>query len=269
MVADEVPARRLTFFSPEPALDGDIDYLEQLELLPDGCSTCGMGEPRFGGLMEPRTLVLWGPTCIQGQGDVGLRASRHGIHVWEPDAEKATVPDTVEREWRLERPGEPLPDRFAPVPLSAGVDVAVTRRRICFTSPEHYTVTALSKTGRPVMIVRYLAPRRRVDDDLRSQFEQVRSPDRLEELATSHYPDSLPTFDRVVAGEGEIWVRHFPEPADTTNHWSVYGDDGAAKGIVTLPTNFELTTVRGGRAYSVTTHAMDVERIHVFEAPVR
>lgn len=264
VVASDVRSRRLGIYAPRPAFVENIGYVDRLAPRPEDFAVCGAGNPRFGGILQTRTLVLWGPVCIEGQGSEGLRPFEQWIHVWEPGAEESIRFGPVTTGWRLVRPGEALPNRFAHVPLRAGVGLDVTQSRIYVASPNGYVVRVLDETGFPVMLVRDLTPRRPVDADLRARFEDAIPAERVEELATSHYPDSVPAFDHVVVGDEKIWARHYPAPMDTASYWSVYGKDGAAEGIVAFPLSFELTAVHGGRAYGVDTDEMDVERIQVY-----
>lgn len=264
VVASDAGNRRLGIYAPRPAFVESLGYVDRLAPRPESFTVCGAGDPRFGGILQTRTLVLWSPVCIEGQGSEGLRPLEQWIHIWEPGAEQSIRFGPITRAWRVERPGEALPNRFAPVPLRAGVGLDVTQSRIYVASPNGYVVRVLDETGSPVMLVRDLTQRRPVDADLRARFEDALPAERVEELATSHYPDSVPAFDHVVVGDEEIWARHYRAPMDTGKYWSVYEKDGAAEGIVVFPLSFELTAVHGGRAYGVHTDEMDVERIQVF-----
>lgn len=60
----------------------------------------------------------------------------------------------------------------------------------------------------------------------------------------------LPAYDRVLVGaDGNLWVRTFRTPVDTTGptHWRIFGADGHLRGEEAVPTGFTVTDA--GRGY--------------------
>jgi len=122
-------------------------------------------------------------------------------------------------------------------------------------------VTVVLSDGSVRMVIRDRTPRRAVDQDLRASALAARS-ERTRDLPL---PDSLPAFDGAVIGAGQIWLRHFPLPADSAKHWSVYAEDGLTRTVVGFPYDFDLMAVRAGRAYGTATDDLDIQRIQVFD----
>lgn len=139
------------------------------------------------------------------------------------------------------------------------VEVAIDG--IYVTSPDRFEWRVLTPGGALRLIVRDRMPRRAIDQVLREGVLAARS----EQNRDLPVPDSLPPFDRVVVGDGQVWLRQFALPVDSAKHWNVYSENGARRSIVAFPAAFDVRAVLGGRAYGTTTSELGIQRIQVFE----
>jgi hypothetical protein len=144
-------------------------------------------------------------------------------------------------------------------------------------------------SGNLISLIRWSAEVRQLTRVERRRYEDMRRewlanmPDDPESdflfPPLDEYPDlppTIPIFDAIlVAGDGSVWVRRFPENSfgvfdsrlrdhePAPQRWIVFDSEGTWLGELTLPERFDLKAVSGTRLIGVSKDENNVESVHV------
>jgi hypothetical protein len=97
---------------------------------------------------------------------------------------------------------------------------------------------------------------------VRDAYPEEQHASHLDVLDHPVRPTTLPAYrSLVVAADGTVWVgRYSPD-----TEWDVFDVDGRFLGLVQMPDNFRLTSVRGDRLAGVWQDELGVEYVRVYE----
>jgi hypothetical protein len=135
-------------------------------------------------------------------------------------------------------------------------------------------VTRLGASGVPIDTLMRAGGRRAFTAELRKEWlDQLAARGRddaqraqlrafFEDFPT---PDSLPAYDRVLAGgDGSVWVRGFPPPGAPNHEWTVFDEQGRWLGEVVVPAEVDLVDVSVPYAVALEQDPAGLERVVVY-----
>lgn len=132
-------------------------------------------------------------------------------------------------------------------PFSRDLRAAAERGRIHAGDGSTWEIRAWDQSGRLVRVLRVAGLLERITPELRSAFiDEYYAGNQADYRARSSaengfndpatYPETMPAFaDLQVDRSGRLWVKRYPKPLDTTQHWWVFSADAEYLGRVDLP----------------------------------
>jgi hypothetical protein len=183
--------------------------------------------------------------------------------------------------------------RNVPVPFGARLAVAVNLDRICTGRPRSYEIRCFGSDGTLRAITRIAAPAVALTGEDRAAWADgyrranviareragFPPPDPDRWIRDTRFPETLPSFSRLLAGTTEnLWVREYrredglQRPAEAAGapasdsalvRWSVFGPNGVWRAVVDLPAGFRLFQADAEALTGVGRNADDVEWVTV------
>jgi hypothetical protein len=92
---------------------------------------------------------------------------------------------------------------------------------------------------------------------------QAKEARELVEIAGDPMPSTTPAYSALkVDRDGNIWVRRFALPGQSTDSWGVFGRDGRFLGHVAVPAGLEVHDIGPDYILGIETDSSYVERVH-------
>lgn len=110
-----------------------------------------------------------------------------------------------------------------------------------------------------------------ISDYVHEQTQNIKSPSRAaryaRDLFSVEYPDSLPSFDRLVSAPGGVWVRNYLLPLHETAEWAFVDCTGQTTRSLSLPRYVSPLEIGNTYVLLVLTDDVGVESIRLEEFP--
>lgn len=132
--------------------------------------------------------------------------------------------------------------------------LALGIRGFWFGLGESFSVSEHDQSGRVVRTVSWDRPNRPVTDEMinvmREEMAQGAASSELMQRTLNRMfervgiPRTLPAFGHVIGDEvGNVWVREYPAPGESSSVWNVFAPDGRLLGPVSMPPGLEPTQI--------------------------